>query len=107
MRTIYKFNAETGRVEEVMRKEPGEQVHIIGDRIDDRGNYHWHPAFEEDRYFASKSEFRKATKALGYVEKGSGHNFKPERQRANVNAKDVVAKVLNDMKYNPGKYGRS
>lgn len=47
-------------------EEPRARVHIISD---DLGNYIEHPA-AEGRYFCSKSEFRKFTKATGCVELG-------------------------------------
>lgn len=101
-RTVYRYDSETGQMYEAAKQEPGERVHIINDKFGN-GDYLLHPAFEEDRYFHSKSEFQKATEAMGYVCKGH-ERAKVQRSRANIDVKAKVQQILNDYKYHPNKW---
>lgn len=64
-RSIYRYDPDTGRVEEVYQQQPGERVHIINDKLADRI---WIPCFKKDHplaYSDSKSTIERRVREAG------------------------------------------
>lgn len=82
---VYRYDAISGKLYEVTRREIDPTVHIIDDNAREDKGYLWHPAFDEHEqdkaYFSSKSRFRAETKARGFEEVGESQSQEVERRR--------------------------
>lgn len=98
MRTIYRYNKELGRVEEVAKAEAGEQLHIISDNL---GGIYWNPAYKKtdpQAWTDSKSKFRELTRRAGKIEVGNERLEYKETARP-YNVKDAVLKAKRFLTY--------
>jgi hypothetical protein len=98
MRTLYRYNKESGRVEEVFREDPSERLHIISDNL---GGVYWNPAYKKTdpgAWTDSKSRFRELTRRAGKVEVGNERQEWRDSSKS-YNVKDAVLKAKRFLTY--------